>query len=45
MPSRERAIGLAHDLADKGDEVLRIEGPGWDLTGEEIAAERAPRRR
>ena len=44
VSSRERAIGLAHDLADKGDEVLRIEGPGGDVTGEGIAAGRpAPR--
>ena len=28
LPSRERAMGLAFDLADKGDTVLRIEGPG-----------------
>ena len=28
MDSRERAMGLAFDLADKGDTVLRIEGPG-----------------
>ncbi len=44
VSSRERAIGLAHDLADKGDEVLRIEGPGGDVSAEEVKAERAARR-
>ena len=44
LPSRERAMGLAFDLADKGDEVLRIEGPSGDVTGEEIAAARQGQR-
>ena len=45
LPSRERAMGLAHDLADKGDEVLRIEGPSGDVSGEEVRQEWAARRR
>ena len=45
LPSRERAIGLAFDLADKGDEVLRIEGPAGNVTAQEVEAARASRRR
>ena len=44
MPSEDRAMGLAFDLADKGDQVLRIEGPTGNITGEQIAAARASRR-
>ena len=39
--SRERALGLAYDLVDGGDEVLRIKGPEGNVTAAEIAAERA----
>ena len=39
VSSRERAVGLAHDLADKG-EVLRFEAPGGEVTAVEIAAQR-----
>ena len=42
--SEERAMGLAFDLADKGDVVLRIEGPGGNITAETIEAARAGRR-
>ena len=45
MPSEKRAMGLAFGLADRGDEMLRIEGPGGDVTGKEIAAGRAARGR
>ena len=41
LPSLERAMGLAFDLANQGDKVLRIEGPSGDITGERIAEARA----
>ncbi len=44
LSSEERAIRLAFDLADKGDIVLRVEGPGGNMTREAIEALRAKRR-
>ena len=38
-------MGLAFYLADKGDEVLRIEGPAGDVRTEEILAKWMARRR
>ena len=40
LPSRERGIGLAFDLADKGDAVLRT----GDVTAEEVKAAKHHRR-
>ena len=44
LASEQRAMVLAFDLADKGDEVLRIEGPAETVTGERIAEARAQKR-
>lgn len=43
MSSGERAMGLAFDLIDKGDEVLRIERPARDVTAQEVQAALASR--
>ena len=44
LPSLEHAMSLAFDLADKGDQALRIEGPSGDITGERIAEARGSRK-
>ena len=41
--TRDRALTLASGLAAGGDVVLRIEGPGGDIAGEDLAAALAQR--